>query len=90
MEGVRILLLLSIATSGFLLMWIIWYIWCNEKTYIDRCRVLSVLADREDSPEYLVLSAMYDTVSYEDHLQVRLKFRDPMLLYPPTIRELAR
>jgi hypothetical protein len=61
-----------------------WQQVCNERTYRDRRRIAERLFQQ---PDWQVRRALFQQVSYSEHLRYRFFLLDPWKLYHPKVTE---
>ncbi len=76
--------------GGFAVVVAMWWNYeCSEKTYREKLFILECISDTNGEAEStLKLIEDYDSVSYTQHARALFFFKDPMKLYPESIREL--
>lgn len=64
---------------------IFWMIRCIDKTYKQRQEIIAAVYS--DSENWLLLAEAFQTVDYNDHMKAVLYMKDPLLIYPESIRK---
>lgn len=57
----------------------IWFLFCNERTYRQRHEMIQSM--NPGSKEFWDQMAIFDTVTYKEHLWALVKFQNPYSLY---------
>jgi len=79
-------------------MWLLWGLYCNEKTGQDRIRLIDLIFD---SPDFTTVEAAnatmqrnirlqkdYNSVTYAEHLRMYERLLNPIEAYPQSIKDL--
>lgn len=77
-----------IIVASLNIVFLLWVYRCNEKTYAQKTRIISILGKFPDGsvrPDFKRRYDIFNNISYNSHLWRVMTFRNPYVLYPESI-----